>query len=177
MSTNGQLTVCFFDIWQLQVQAQFHKYFYHHDFFLTPSLSHIVSSNRIADHIKYLIPQDNKDFAIAPEIGRIRVSMSALVDIQVGNEHGLIIQKKVIKPVGGALQFINLPPIDSIKLENPHSLDLRFTIDQKDLPAIQSWFHTKENRETSPVRELEEELTQESGVIPTDVWQEFLKTF
>lgn len=112
------------------------------------------------------------------EVDPIRVSMAALVNVRY---HGLNLLLKGSdgkgKPFGGAYQFnpssrfITKTP--SIILEKRTSLDLRFSISPKDLIDLKNWFYSKKERETTAIRELEEELCEENNILTKEQLQNF----
>lgn len=72
-----------------------------------------------------------------------------------------------LSPLGGALEANDTSIFTRFDLqpENETSLDLRFFIDPTRLDDFRKWFHQREERETSPFREIREELVQEANVI------------
>lgn len=74
----------------------------------------------------------------------------------------------ILSPIGGALMFHDdsIVPRFNADLEIPGSADLRMNIPVEHLPAFSAWFYAAQGRETSPFRELREELVCESCLLP-----------
>lgn len=88
----------------------------------------------------------------------------------------------ILSPIGGALMFHDdsiVPRFDA-DLETPGSADLRLRMPVEHLSAFGAWFEAGQGRETSPFRELREELVCESRLLasldPDDVACERLWT-
>lgn len=88
----------------------------------------------------------------------------------------------ILAPLGGALAFTDEAIVARFdaELENPGSADLRLRMPVEHLPAFSAWFAVRQGRETSPFRELREELVCESRLLsalePDDVTCEHLWT-
>ncbi len=119
----------------------------------------------------------------------MRVSCAALCRIEHNNRFLLLLNRNrrqkglyVLTPVGGALAVTNPGVLErfSASLENAASGDLRLTLPQAQLPAFRDWFYAGQDRETSPFRELYEELVSENGLLedlrPDQVTAEHLWT-
>jgi hypothetical protein len=74
---------------------------------------------------------------------------------------------RVLMPLGGAYAYEpNATVQDWIQsYETVDSRDLRFRTHPEHLCAIQSWFVSRKQRETTPLRELQEELVEEYCVL------------
>jgi hypothetical protein len=84
------------------------------------------------------------------------------------NRSRLLQGKQVLMPLGGALQVTAPEKLEKIVIEwESHEPDLRFVMDEVHLAPFRQWFLRREDRETSPFRELYEELVHEFGVLPT----------
>ena len=176
-SPKGVTTLYFFEVWVLDVTYDLFKAFNNSTMISkVPNLKIIRSPFHVADHCQYLIPQEQKELII-PECPRIRVSMSTLVDIQVGLDHALLIQKGCLKPFGGGLHYIDHLPVASAISDDETSLDLRMTIDHSEVSNLTKWFLSKEGRELSPERELHEELVLENTILTPAQWEVLKKTF
>jgi predicted nuclease of restriction endonuclease-like RecB superfamily len=108
-------------------------------------------------------------------MGEVRVSAANLVKIELDgkillclNKKRLAAGKKVYTPFGGSTEFYPSakPFLDSLKVEYEKGNDLRLMIDEDKLPEFEKWFYQKKDRETSPYRELKEELVEEEQVLP-----------
>lgn len=176
-SPKGVTTLYFFEVWILDVTYDLFKAFNNSSMITkVPNLKIIRSPLHVADHCQYLIPQEQKEINI-PECSRIRISMSSLVDIQVGLDHALLIQKGCLKPVGGGLHYIDQLPVKSAISDDKTSPDLRMTIDSSEIESLTKWFLSKEGRELSPERELHEELVLENPILSPAQWEVLKKTF
>ncbi len=74
-----------------------------------------------------------------------------------------------LSPIGGALHFDDdaiLKRFDA-RPESAVDPELRLMLPVDNLPAFRHWFYTGQDRESSPFRELHEELVIESKVLPT----------
>lgn len=112
----------------------------------------------------------------------IRVSCASLCRIKVGQRFLLLLNRNrrskgiyQLSPIGGALEVTDL---DFLALfgatpENPDEPDLRFTMPHRMLGTFRQWFYSGQGRETSPFRELYEELVAETGLLtgltPNDI--------
>jgi hypothetical protein len=120
----------------------------------------------------------------------IRISCAALCRIEHQGKFLLLLnqnrrQKGVYQlgPIGGALRLYDLIRVRTAfhaVLENPTEPDLRLMLPQTMLPAFRDWFYTGEGRESSPFRELREELVDESHIlsdlVPDDVYCHYQHT-
>jgi SMODS-associated NUDIX domain len=104
-----------------------------------------------------------------------RVTCAALCRIQNDTQHFLLALNAfrlrkgihVLMPLGGALQY-NLPTLldrFGATPENPEEMELRLLMDEATFPEFQTWFYQRIEREISPLRELQEELVDEIGVL------------
>jgi hypothetical protein len=73
---------------------------------------------------------------------------------------------RVLKPLGGALAYHALPPDLNATPENPSKRELRLFLPEPQVEPFAAWFATRQDRETSPFRELREELVGEHQVLP-----------
>jgi hypothetical protein len=108
-------------------------------------------------------------------IARIRVSCAALCRIQddagrylLGlNKNRLSQGREIYMPLGGALEFTapDLLARFEATSEAPGSRDLRLFMPAARVPDFRAWFLARQERETSPLRELVEELVGEFAVL------------
>lgn len=105
---------------------------------------------------------------------KIRVSAANLVRIDLDgkilvafNKRRLKAGNKVYTPFGGALEFYEESRsfLDSLEVQYEKGRDLRFIISDEYLPNFEDWFRKQQGRETSPYRELSEELIDEEGAL------------
>ena len=122
---------------------------------------------------------------------RLRVSCAALCRIcgpdgryLLGlNKNRLAQGREVYMPLGGALEYHapDLPARFDATPEAPENRDLRLFMPEARLPAFRDWFLTRQERETSPLRELAEELADEFAVLAAlkaeDVAARYLGTY
>ena len=74
----------------------------------------------------------------------------------------------ILSPIGGALEYDDeaiLARFNALP-EEPAEQELRLMMPVKQLPAFREWFYSGQGRETSPFRELREELVHESKLLP-----------
>ncbi len=124
-------------------------------------------------------------------VDRQRVSCAALCRINdpdgrylLGlNKNRLAQGREIYMPLGGALEFYApdlLARFDATP-EAPGSQDLRLFMPPAQIPAFRDWFLTRQQRETSPLRELTEELVDEFAVLsalaPSDISARYLRTY
>lgn len=104
----------------------------------------------------------------------IRVSCATLCRIEHAGRFLLLINQNrrhkglyILSPIGGALRVYAPERLDVFRAvpENPALDDLRLTLPVAALPDFRGWFVRGEDRETSPFRELREELVGESGLL------------
>ena len=109
-----------------------------------------------------------------PENTLIRVSAANLARIELDgkilvglNKKRLQAGQKVYTPFGGALEFYESarPFLENLGVTFEKGNDLRFTILGHKLPLFEEWFYQRVNRESSPYRELREELVDEEKVL------------
>lgn len=105
---------------------------------------------------------------------RIRVSCASLCRFQVDDQYALILNQNrrskglyQLTPLGGALEIDDWDALGDldITLEKLNSRDLRFFLNREDIPRFREWFYKREERETTPFRELREELVEESNAL------------
>lgn len=90
--------------------------------------------------------------------------------------------KRIYTPIGGALTYRDTALLTRFSAipENPAGRDLRLSIPAGCMDAFRAWFRGGSGRETTPLRELREELVQEFGIIdaltPRDVMLQFVHT-
>ncbi|MBI4981508.1 hypothetical protein HZC30_08215 [Candidatus Woesearchaeota archaeon] len=108
-------------------------------------------------------------------MGYIRVSAASLARIELDGKLLLVLnrarlqaERKIYTPFGGALEFYGLarPFLVSIGADFEKDNDIRFVIFEEGLPKFENWFYQQIERESSPYRELREELVNEEGVLP-----------
>jgi hypothetical protein len=107
----------------------------------------------------------------------VRVSGASLCSICKAGRYLLGINKnrkntglRVLAPIGGAIDLYAIDPLLQkwgATLENPSKKELRLYMPQSQLKSFEDWFklRCKDERETSPERELTEELITEYKVI------------
>lgn len=122
---------------------------------------------------------------------RLRVSCAALCRIQddagrflLGlNKNRLAQGREIYMPLGGALEYSapDLLARFDATAEAPGSRDLRLFLPPARMSDFRVWFQRRQERETSPYRELVEELVQEFAVLPAlapgDVRTRYLRTY
>lgn len=105
---------------------------------------------------------------------RVRISCASLCRIQIEGQYLLLLNKNrrqkgiyQLSPVGGALEVDDWSALSEFTFEpeDPASRDLRLSLNVEQLDQFRQWFYARQDRETSPFRELYEELVQESGVL------------
>ena len=76
--------------------------------------------------------------------------------------------KRVLTPVGGAFRYHDASVFQSLRarFSVSESGDLRFSFDESLVPLCESWFRSRQGRETLPYRELHEELGVEECLVP-----------
>lgn len=122
---------------------------------------------------------------------RQRVSCAALCRIHDAdgryllglNKNRLAQGREIYMPLGGALEFYapDLPARFDATPEAPDSRDLRLFMPETRVELFRDWFLTRRERETTPLRELVEELVDEFAVLPAlaaeDVAVRYLGTY
>lgn len=99
------------------------------------------------------------------------------------NKNRLAQGREIYMPLGGALEYHASDLLTRFEAspEVPGSQDLRLFMPGSLLPAFRDWFLTRQERETSPLRELTEELVDEFSVLPTlrpeEVMARYLGTY
>ncbi len=110
------------------------------------------------------------------KINRIRISCACLCRIEHDGRYFLLLNASrrsrgiyVLAPVGGALSLYDLARLEEFDatFDDPSTRDLRLTMPVAALPAFRQWFYSGEGREQSPFRELQEELVEEAGLLPS----------
>ena len=112
-------------------------------------------------------------------ISDVRVSCAAFADISDGSRKALTINKnrweekgeRILTPVGGAIELTvagleelqGLLDINQSSFEN--GKDLRLIMHGKYANKLREWFLGRRNRELDPIRELREELIEETGLL------------
>jgi len=105
----------------------------------------------------------------------IRISAASLARIKMEDKFLLVLNRnrfqkghRVYTPFGGAIEFTYhaRPYLGDLGVRFEDSSALRFALPEKKLAAFESWFYLRQERETSPFRELREELVQEEGILP-----------
>ena len=106
-------------------------------------------------------------------MNKIRISAATLTRIELDGKILVALNNKRFKagikiytPFGGALEFHEQakPFLESLHAVFENGNDLRLTIAEDKLPVFEEWFNQKKDRETSPYRELQEELVDEEKV-------------
>ena len=106
----------------------------------------------------------------------VRVSCASLCRIQIDNQYLLMLnqnrrQKGIyqLSPIGGAITVDDWGVLQDLAFnctpENPVSHDLRLFIVSQQLDQFREWFYKRQQRETSPFREVYEELVDESQAL------------
>jgi hypothetical protein len=108
-------------------------------------------------------------------IGKQRVSCASLCRIQdeqgryllALNHNRRLAGRQVLMALGGALQYDSpaLPARFEADLENAACPELRMYMPTRHLDSFRDWFLARQERETSPYRELREELVDELGAL------------
>jgi hypothetical protein len=105
----------------------------------------------------------------------LRISAACLARIELDdkllvglNKRRLEAGRRVYTPFGGALEFYDSARLflDSLDADYEKGNDLRFRISADRWGEFEEWFDRREDRETSPYRELREEFVDEEGVFP-----------
>ncbi len=105
----------------------------------------------------------------------LRISAANLTKIELDDRILVGLNKKrfdaggkVYTPFGGALEFYESarPFLVSLGADFEKGNDLRFVISEDRLPEFENWFYQQRGRESSPYRELREELVDEERVLP-----------
>lgn len=123
-------------------------------------------------------------------IGKLRVSCASLCRIQdeqgryllALNQNRLLAGRRVLMALGGALQYDDpgLPARFEADLENAAFPELRMYMPPHSLAPFREWFVARQGRETSPYRELREELVDELGALddlrPQEVHTAYIMT-
>jgi hypothetical protein len=123
-------------------------------------------------------------------IGKLRVSCASLCRIQdeqgryllALNQNRLLAGRRVLMALGGALQYDDpaLPARFEADLENAAMPELRLYMPPRCLAPFRDWFLARQERETTPYRELREELVDELGALddlfPQEVHIAYLNT-
>ena len=107
----------------------------------------------------------------------LRISCASLNRISFDGQTLLVAlnknrMKKGIKqysPIGGALEFniadVRITDDLNASLEKSFSSDLRIQINESSLPQFETWFKSRQSRETDSFRELYEELVEELDLL------------
>tara|TARA_Y100000310_G_C20512556_1_gene729578 strand:+ start:350 stop:949 length:600 start_codon:yes stop_codon:yes gene_type:complete len=104
----------------------------------------------------------------------IRVSAANLAKISLDNKFLVALNKSRLKkgiqvytPFGGAIEFSGNAGqyLQSLGANFEKGNDLRFIFSKDKLEEFEAWFNTKQDRETTPYRELQEELVKEEKVL------------
>jgi hypothetical protein len=109
--------------------------------------------------------------------GFVRISCGALCRIPHPNANLLLLGinrnlsrkgQTVLKPIGGVLAFkpSALPSALTPTLEDSNRTELRLFLPEVQIKLFADWFAARTGRETSPFRELREELVEEYHVLP-----------
>ena len=104
----------------------------------------------------------------------IRVSCSSICSIRVRNGYLLTLNRnrlrkgeRVLSPVGGALEWTDPGIVHRFGAmpESAASKDLRLFLPVDRLACFGDWFRSREGRELTPFREVEEELVREMRLL------------
>jgi hypothetical protein len=117
----------------------------------------------------------------------VRLSVSALVRIKIGDNHLLVKSSRIegqYQPVGGLFKFFE-PARQHLNefrtkyrtgygYDQENDRDLRIHVPGRNVPSFVAWFLTGRDRELTPWREFYEELV-ETGILPADsfAWVNF----
>lgn len=93
-----------------------------------------------------------------------------------GKQYALLLNKgrldhndeRILSPIGGALHFTAEGKADLIRLGVTHfesERDIRCSMPDSCVPGVAAWFKSRTNRETSVLREVTEELVDETEVL------------
>lgn len=105
---------------------------------------------------------------------QIRVSCACLCRIEHAGRFLLLLNANrrarglyILSPVGGALVLFDQTLLETWGAvpETPGSHDLRLRLPEAALPVFRDWFYSRQGREQSPLRELQEELVDEAGLL------------
>jgi len=108
-------------------------------------------------------------------MSNIRVSAASLARIELDekilvglNRHRLEAGTRRYTPFGGALEFYESarPFLQDLGVAFEGGNNLRFMISEDRLSEFEGWFYQRIDRESSPYRELEEELVGEERALP-----------
>jgi len=125
------------------------------------------------------------------ELHDVRISAAGLIRIKVGDQYMLIHYGRMRPdrprryiPVGGAVEYTDkgrqfLQSIGAYNFEgddpNNPSKDLRFFLPVKQLDTFEQWFRRRVDREIDPLRELREELVDETGAFSASEFERLLE--
>lgn len=100
----------------------------------------------------------------AANLARIELDKKVLLGL---NRKRLMFREKVYTPFGGALKFYESarPFLVNLGADFEEGNDLRFVMPENRLPEFEKWFYKRVERESSPYRELKEELVDEEKVL------------
>lgn len=163
-----------FEIWDFNLTQELFEKIKKHSRVLTIPYNELNSfafkKLTLAGNCKFLKDEVNSSISKIPSSGKIRISIAALVCLRYRDQALLFIDQdqNKAKPFGGAYHFLKESKLKQNKLlslDNESSMDLRFTINAKNLKMVTSWFKSKKERELDPFRELKEELTEENKII------------
>jgi len=121
-------------------------------------------------------------------IKNVRISAAGLARIKVGDQYLLMKYKKDNPdgswryiPIGGALGYMGdtrsiLESLGASKFEGDEKgeKDLRFALPTEKLEEFESWFNRSVGREIDPMRELREELVEETGIFTPEEFDHLL---
>ena len=103
-----------------------------------------------------------------------RISAAGLVKIVLEDKLLLCLNKsrlqagnEILKPLGGAFQVYHSAKahLESLGAQFESGMDLRFLMPTENIEEFEEWFESNEGRETSPYRELKEELVDEERIL------------
>jgi hypothetical protein len=118
----------------------------------------------------------------------LRLSCAALARIEIDgkllfilNKNSVNVGKPTFGPLGGALEFSEAarPFLENLQSIFEKGNDLRITIPSENVQTYLDWFYTRENRESSSLREVFEELVLEEKIVkmqPEELDEIYVKT-
>ena len=163
-----------FEIWEFNLTSDLFNKIKKHPSVLTIPYNELKSfafkNLTLAGNCKFLNDSVHSSTNKLPISGKIRISIAALVCLKFKDQVLLFIDHNhnKAKPFGGAYHFLKESKLKQnklITLDNESSMDLRFTVNAKNLKMIINWFKSRKERELCPFRELKEELTEENQII------------
>ena len=172
----GKLSYQIFEIYDLEVSKSFfNKIKNHPNIYVVTTIPKSIENYSMANTCQYLESPLVKPIELDKSLSRLRFSMSALIRVRYEDNICLLIEKSQIKPIGGSFHYKKKPSFKDITFDKEHSKDLRFTVNISEVENVLSWWENcTDERETSPLRELKEELILENDIVTLE---EFNKEF